>query len=149
MKKILLLFVIAFAVSEMANAQHAAGDKNLNLGVGLGNQLAAGSGIIPPVSASFEVGIKDNISVGGYLGFTASEFDWGGAEPWKYRYTIIGARGSYHVDLLGNEKIDTYGGVMLGYYIFSADWGNSGIKGTGASSAFFSAFVGGRYAFSQ
>ncbi len=140
MKKALLLVIVALVVSEMANAQHAAGDKNLNIGLGLGNRVITGDQTIPPVSASFEVGIKDNISVGGYLGHTGSKFDIIGTE-FKYSYTIIGARGSYHYDFLGNEKIDTYGGLMLGYNLFGGD--------LSGGDFIWGAHIGGRYAFTD
>lgn len=149
MKKIVLLVVIALGVSQFVGAQHAAGDKNLNIGIGLGSTFADGDISIPPIGASFEVGIKDNISVGGYLGYTATSFGVLGGD-WKYSYTIIGARGSYHFDVLGNEKIDTYGGLMLGYNVVSVDYGNTGFTTGGAASGIsYSLYVGGRYAFSD
>ncbi|MEP0366062.1 MAG: outer membrane beta-barrel protein [Cyclobacteriaceae bacterium] len=139
MKKILMILSLV-AISEMALAQHSTGDMNLNVGLGLLSNLKTGDTAVPPVGASFEYGIKDEISVGGYLGFTSSEFFNN-----KYSYTIIGLRGSYHYDLLGNPKIDTYGGVMLGYYILSVD--NSAV--TTANSVYYGGFIGGRYAFSD
>lgn len=144
MKKILMILSLV-AISEMALAQHSAGDKNLNVGIGLGSTFATGSSTIPPIGASFEVGIKDEISVGGYLGYSASENKAGGFTA-KYSYTIIGARGSYHYDFLGNEKIDTYGGLMLGYNVASAKWDGPG-QVASAGGITYSFFVGGRYAF--
>lgn len=144
------MFLTLVAVSEMALAQHSAGDMNLNVGFGLGNNLVAGNQTVPPIGASFEYGIKDEISIGGYLGYTSSEFATGFGGDWTYAYTIIGARGAYHYDFLGNEKIDTYGGVMLGYYIVSVDYGDSGITTGGATNSFaFAGFIGGRYAFTD
>lgn len=148
MKKILMILTLV-AISEMALAQHEAGDMNLNVGIGLGNTLVAGSQSIPPIGASFEYGIKDEISVGGFLGYTSSDFTYPGGD-WKYSYTIIGLRGSYHYDFLGNEKIDTYGGAMLGYYLLNVDYGNSGVTtGGDAGSVAYTVYVGGRYAFSD
>ncbi|MFT7234008.1 MAG: hypothetical protein ACI8TA_003237, partial [Cyclobacteriaceae bacterium] len=92
-------------------------------------------------------GIKDNISVGGFLGYTASDI---AIVDWKYSYTIIGLRGSYHLDLLNNEKIDTYGGAMLGYYLLNVDYGNTGFTTGGAAGAVaYTIYVGGRYAFTD
>ncbi|MFY0600421.1 MAG: outer membrane beta-barrel protein [Cyclobacteriaceae bacterium] len=148
MKKILMILTMV-AISGLATAQHSAGDMNLNLGIGLGNNLVVGDQALPPIGVSFEYGIKDEISVGGYLGYTSSDFASGFGD-WTYSYTIIGARGSYHHDLLGNKKIDTYGGLMLGYYIVSVDFGNTGITTGGETNSFaYAAYIGGRYAFTD
>ncbi|MEO9475561.1 MAG: outer membrane beta-barrel protein [Cyclobacteriaceae bacterium] len=146
MKKILMILSLV-AISEMALAQHEAGDKNLNVGLGLGSTFASGSTTIPPLGASFEIGIKDEISVGGYLGYSASELKSGGFTA-KYSYTIIGVRGSYHYDLLGDPKIDTYGGLMLGYNVAGVDWDGPG-NAASAGGVSYSLYVGGRYAFSD
>lgn len=137
------------AISEIALAQHSAGDMNLNVGIGLGNTLVAGTQSVPPIGASFEYGIKDEISIGGFLGYTASDIPSFGGD-WKYSYTIIGVRGSYHYDFLGNEKLDTYGGAMLGYYLLNVDYGNTGFTTGGAAGAVaYTLYVGGRYAFTD
>lgn len=147
--KRLLMILTMIAISEIAFGQHEAGDMNLNIGLGLGNNLVAGNQSVPPIGASFEYGIKDEISIGGFLGYTASDIAFVGGD-WKYSYTILGLRGSYHLDLLGNEKIDTYGGAMLGYYLLSVDYGNSGVTTGGDAGSFaYTLYVGGRYAFTD
>lgn len=67
---------------------------------------------------------------------------------WRYSYTIIGVRGDYH--FYTTDKLDTYGGLMLGYDIVSdkrhgeGDGADSNASGSDAS---FSIYVGGRYFF--
>lgn len=146
MKKILMILTLV-AISEIATAQHSAGDMNLNIGLGLGSTFATGDTSIPPIGASFEYGIKDEISIGGYLGYSASEQKVVGFTA-KYSYTIIGVRGSYHYDFLGNEKLDTYGGLMLGYNIAGVDWDGPG-NAASAGGVSYSLYVGGRYAFTE
>lgn len=151
MRKLILLIALVIS-GELALAQHSTGDKNLNLGIGLGSVVATGSTSVPPIGASFEYGIKDEISVGGYIGYTASNQDLGRGFAYKYSYLIIGARGSYHYYFVDDPKLDTYGGLMLGYNVASAKWdGNGADPGTSASvgGVAYSLFIGGRYAFTD
>jgi len=121
MKKIFGVLGVATAMlffcNEKAQAQYGGqGQIDINVGVGLGSFLS-GTGYkttVPPISASADYGINDNISVGGYVGYSAAEFD---QILWKtsVTYLVVGARGAYHKELV--DGIDTYGGVMLGYNI--------------------------------
>ena len=133
------------------------GDKVLNLGVGLGRTFGWGSTTIPPISASLEVGIIDDflienltLGIGGYAGYTASRYRWGGDWGWNYTYIIVGGRGVVHYPLI--EKLDTYTGAMLGINIHSSKWQGSRDYYTDAHSGgglIFSWFAGGRYYFSD
>ncbi|MFA5328033.1 MAG: hypothetical protein WC384_09595 [Prolixibacteraceae bacterium] len=155
------LFVLGFGV---ANAQEVAkGDKIVNLGVGLGTALYSGgynNSTIPPVSASLEVVIKDDlfdgqgaIGVGGYLGYSAfkSKYSYAGnTYGWKYSNIIIGPRGYLHYSLI--DKLDTYAGAMLGYWINSnKEYGTiqSGYSAGSYGGVIFSGFVGARYFFND
>lgn len=159
MKKILLVFVILLIPMAFLKAQDPTfvkGDKVLNLGIGFGNTLYSGSyykSQIPPLSASFEVGVVDNviekgvIGVGGYLGYSSSKYEYSGY-GWKYSNIIIGARGNFHYPLV--NKLDTYTGLLLGYNISSAkEFGTFPGFGFSASSGgvVWAWFVGGRYYF--
>lgn len=158
-----LLIVLAFVVMGLSsNAQNTfnKGDKVLNLGLGLGNTLYTGSNYtssFPPVSASFEVGVKDelfddksSLGIGGYLGYTGAKWeymDWG----WDYSSIIVGARGALHYQLI--DRLDSYTGLMLGYNIVSSKmFGSGGLwdnYSTSASGITYSWFLGGRYYFSD
>ena len=153
---------LAMVASISLNAQtYSKGQKDLHLGIGL-LSFYYGSGynrIIPPVNASFEVGITDNIGVGGFVGVSTAKYkysiynvDYG----WRYTWLTIGARGAYHFDILNDPKIDTYVGAMLGLHIVSATFytDNSAITGSSYSSpatsgAGWSLFGGCRYQFSE
>lgn len=141
MKKTFLLIAVAFGIAQFAHAQrHAEGDKNLNIGLGLGSQF--GGGI--PIGASFELGIKENISVGGYAGYAGYKETLPFFGDVKYTYIILGGRGSYHFDL-GPEALDPYAGVMLGYNVASVD-----INGVNAGGGLLlGGYLGARYAFSD
>ena len=161
MKKIVLLtLVVLFSLTQLIAQEPTfiKGDKVLNLGIGLGNALYSGSyykSQIPPVSASFEMGVVDNIlekgviGVGGYLGFSSSKYDymgWG----WKYTNIIVGARGNFHYPLV--DKLDTYTGLLLGYNIASSkEFGTSTGYNYNASTGgvIWAWFVGARYYFSD
>lgn len=148
MKKVLLVIVvICFSMTQLLaqESTFVKGDKVANIGLGLGSTLSLGSTVIPPLSASFEVGVvedileKGSIGVGGFLGF--SSYKWG---TYKLTNIYIGPRGTFHYPLV--EKLDTYAGLMIGYNIYSdndpSDFYNFG----GLVSSWF---LGGRYYFSE
>jgi hypothetical protein len=162
--KSLLLALLLSCGFFIGNAQVVEkGDKLVNLGLGLGSALYSGSFYktsVPPISASLEVIIKDDLfdgkgalGVGGYLGYSAnkSEYNWGGGTyGWKYSNIIIGPRGYLHYNLV--EKLDTYAGAMLGYWISSnKEYGTIqlGYNAGSYGGVIFSGFVGARYFFNE
>jgi hypothetical protein len=163
-----LLFSVAVTGMAAMGAQAQVfeeGAKFLHVGIGVGSPYAySGSKMgVPPVHASFEVGVTDNIGVGGLVGYTSSKWDqssvWGfGGQynyEWDFSYLIIGGRGAYH--FVDNDKWDAYAGLMLGYNIASAKWKtddpnwNAGTLWVEPSvgGVAFGAFGGARYAFSE
>ena len=165
MKSKALLLAILFAFGFLcSNAQEVKkGNTILNLGIGAGSGLGYGSGYkttMPAVSASLEFIVKDDlfsgkgaIGVGGYAGYSAgkSEYNYGGGTyGWKYSNLVIGARGNLHYSFL--EKLDTYAGVMLGYWISSSsEYGTiqTGYDAGSWGGFIWSGFIGGRYFFSD
>lgn len=165
MKK-LLLGVFAMGLTFALFAQEPTfqkGDKVLNLGLGLGSTLYSGTGYtssVPPVSASFEIGIKDDvlevgsIGLGGYIGYAAWEWktEWFG-DTWGYKYTdfILGVRGTFHYPLL--DKLDTYTGLMIGYESVSAkEFGTVNplfSYNVSTGGGIWSWYAGGRYYFTD
>lgn len=121
MKK-LNLFIVAIVTSIGISAQsYSEGDNLINFGVGIGASFATGTSTIPPISASFEHGFTDKISAGGLIGYSGSKDElpsFGGTYTFRYSYIIIGARGSYH--FYSTDKIDAYGGALLGFNIASS-----------------------------
>ena len=167
MKKLTLLIALiaSFGLSTLTAQESflkrqptnfAKGVQNLHVGIGFPAIIGEGSTQIPPVHVSYERGITDHISVGGYLGYTStkSRTDFlDGELVAKYSYVIIGARGSYHVQLV--DKLDTYGGLMLGYNIASGkvtatDDVFSGTLGSAAAGGVaLAAHIGANYMFNE
>jgi hypothetical protein len=160
MKKLILLFVVAaFSLTQMLaqESTFAKGDKVLNLGIGFGGRYS-GSGMttsVPPISASFEVGVKDgvvekgSIGIGGMLAYSAHKWEYAGW-GWKYSSIVIGARGTFHYPLV--NKLDTYTGLLIGYDISTAsEYGiSTGYPYDNSYGGFtYAWFVGARYYFSD
>lgn len=107
-----LLFAGAMLISFSGYAQHDEGQSNINIGIGFAAFGLSGDATVPPVSASYEYGINDEISVGAFLGYTASEQDLIFAKA-NYTYLVIGARAAYHKEFI--DDVDTYAGLMVAY----------------------------------
>lgn len=124
MKRLLFTGLVLVLSNASLSAQvFEEGSKFLHVGVGVGSPYAySGSKMgVPPLHAAFEIGVTDKIGVGGLVGYTSSSFDqvyFTGNYSWKFSYLIVGARGAFH--FLDHDKIDAYGGVLLGYNIASA-----------------------------
>lgn len=152
MKNLFLVVVAIVLVSSTMFGQIAFKNDDTNISglLGIGGFAGGyGTSTLPALAAAYEMGITENISVGGIVGYTGTEEDFGFGKA-EYSYILIGARGAYHYDLLHNEKIDTYGGIMLGYNIVSSSVTTSfpgfGFSASGNYLA-FGGFIGGRYYF--
>lgn len=162
MKRLIVISVAALLFVATGRGQESLfvnGEKVVNIGIGLGSALYTGTyykGTVPPLSVSFEKGIKDNvlekgvIGVGGYVGYSAYKYeylDWG----YKYSNIILGGRGTFHYPLL--EKLDTYTGVLLGYQILThkefGDWGTGTPYNAASGGLIWSWYAGGRYYFNE
>lgn len=155
--------MFAFGLFSASAQEVKNGDKILNLGIGVGSGLGYGSGYkttMPAISGSLEFIVKDDlfddkgaIGVGGYAGYSAgkSEFTYfGDTYGSKYSNLVIGGRGFLHYSFL--DKLDTYAGLMLGYWVSSnSQYGAwQGTYDAGSYGGFiWSGFVGGRYFFSD
>jgi hypothetical protein len=162
MKKLFLLFVVAiFAFSSIVAQEptFSKGEKVLNLGLGLGSTLYSGTyykSQVPPISASLEFGVVDNVAekgvigVGPYLGYSSYKYEYQGW-GWKYSNIILGVRGNFHYPLV--DKLDTYTGLLLGYNVASSKEFGDVIPGWdysySAGGVAWSWFVGGRYYFKE
>jgi hypothetical protein len=132
------------------------GDKVVNLGIGFGGYGTWGyHASIPPVSASFEVGVKDgildvgSIGIGGFLAYASYKPSGFTTDYWSFNRLVVGARGTFHYPLV--DKLDTYGGLMVGYNGNSWKWHGTGAQTVdlGGSGLGYSFFVGGRYYFNE
>ena len=151
MKKRVLFCLPVLLCFFSASAQFDKGDKLLNLGIGVNSYYNGGL----PLSASFEVGVTDEISVGAgldYLNYTYN-YNFSGTN-YKYGFTAIyiGARGSYHFSKLLNlnvKELDIYGGASLGFrnFAWKDNFNGSNLGGSYGSGVFFGIHVGARYYF--
>lgn len=148
--------LIVLSSTQVKSQIFEVGDKDLNVGIGFGATWYSGVGFkttLPPVSLSFDYGFKDDIGpgvlgIGGYLGFSSYKWEYSYIYTYGEKYTtiIIGARGTYHMEFV--DKLDTYGGLLLGYRIVSSKYyGDLGyaIGSTVGSGVAYAFFVGGRY----
>ncbi|OQP46238.1 hypothetical protein A4H97_31235 [Niastella yeongjuensis] len=166
MKKIALVLFIAIISATTTHAQFfEKGTNVVSAGIGLGGNFGSytyGSQT-PGLSLQYERGVWDIggpgvISLGGYLGTKSYKYseDYGPYHAThKWNYTIIGLRSAYHYNGINNKKFDVYGGLMLSYnilsYKYSDNAGNNGFHAAGSynSGLGLSAFVGGRYLFTE
>lgn len=154
MKKLLFILVAALISNAAFSQAFGEGSNRVHLGIGFGSPYITASTAdskTPPIHFSFEHGITDKIGVGALVGYTGAKTTIPFFGDVKYKYIIVGARGSYH--FLTEDKYDVYGGVMLGYNIASVSFENEptfpGLEPQAASGVAFGGFVGGRYNFSE
>ena len=159
--QILTLAALWFCGLAVVNAQTPTfqkGDKVLNLGIGLGGYSPSGYQVTTPsVSASFEVGIaekgpnKGSFGLGGYIGYAHYKQNgtYSGNDYWTVNRILIGARGAFHYPFV--DKLDTYGGVTLGFIARSYKWNGTGSNSNHPSRSPVGGdiFIGGRYYFSD
>jgi hypothetical protein len=113
------------------------GTKVAQIGIGLGGKLGL------PIGASFEMGITGKIGVGAYAGFASKTYDLG-TNKYTVSNIIIGARGNYH--FYKTDKIDAYGGALLGYNVAKAKWKNTSNLATPSyGGVTWSGLIGARY----
>ena len=152
-KKVFLAVLAIVGSFSIANAQEVfhKGTTAINAGVGLGSYYSGLS--IPPLSVSLDYGVADNlingnngsISVGGFLGYTATKKFYGDAGA---SIAVLGARGAFHYQFA--PKLDTYAGLTLSYDIVSASSSSDYVVASVANSGInWTLFLGGRYFFTE
>ena len=100
------------------------GEKIVQAGLGFGMAGVYGDIAFLPLSVSVDIAKEIEgypISFGGLIGYTSSKDEYKSGSywwKWTYSYLLIGARGAYHFKMK-SDKIDPYGGLMIGYYIVS------------------------------
>lgn len=148
---------------------------DLNLGIGFGTTFI-GSGTyqrFPPLSASLDYGITDQLSLGGYLGYAGASWRWVGTDycnsgsgvgggwyayedTYRWRYYIFGVRAAFHfAEFVKNDQVDLYLGAMLGANVASSSFSTTSpcprptyVVNSGGGFI-FSAYAGCRYRFTD
>jgi len=124
MKKLLFAALFVFAISSLSFGQRTLitkGDQYAGAKLALGSVAGASWGLV----GSYEMGLQDNIGVGATVGYSGYSEDISAGfytGNWSYSNILILANGNYHFDLLKNEKIDTWGGLSIGYNVASVSW---------------------------
>jgi hypothetical protein len=170
--KLLLVFLLFALTSSDSSAQSfLKGQKDLNIGLGLGNRFVGRgySRSLPAFNLSLDYGITDEISLGAYFGYSAATYEYqlyrqcGNGnfgyynDVYHWTFYILGVRGAYHfAKLIPEEKLDLYAGLFLGNafgrYTFSSNdpCGSKGFYGNDyLGGVVFAGFLGARYRFTD
>lgn len=153
----LLITCVAIMSIGVAQAQNfRLNDQVINVGLGFGSYHYGSSYYhlsVPPLSVSFEKGIRDNIfdkgvlGIGAMAGFSSHTYEWGNYSS-RLTSLFVGGRGIVHYPIIEDNKIDTYGGLMLGLHYSSFDDNNNILPSVGTGLG-WSLFIGGRYYFTE
>ena len=144
MKKIIIAVAFMLGVSTVNAQTFNEGTSVVQLGAGIGSDFGL------PLGLSYEYGISDKIGIGGYVGYASKSYTTGfSAFDYKVTYMIFGAKGNYH--FYQSDKIDAYGGVLLGYNSAKVTYDNSssGFTAPSYGGAVFGGTVGARYYFTE
>jgi hypothetical protein len=156
-----LLLVVLCVSAPSFSQNYAKGDKDINLGIGIASYYGSGYRIgLPPVTASFELGVTDEIGVGALVGFSTArtkKYNFiSGEYWWRYTSITIAPRAAYHFSLEDMDKFDLYAGVMGGLRIGSSTFHSTdptlngdNFKTDAAGGILFGVFGGGRYQASE
>ena len=149
------LVAILFSSGKIVNAQPFTMDNivaNAGLGIGWSYSYFGTTTSLPALSLSLEKGIYELpdigiISVGGIAGFKSTSYKYSiYGDNYKASWTdiVIAARGAIHVDLLNDDKLDTYGGLALGLR-FQSYKNNNPYDTYSYAHPLFVAYLGARY----
>jgi len=165
MRKLMLMMAMILLIGMAAFTQSfEKGSQAINLGIGVGNTAYFGSyysGFLPSVSGSYEYGIVEIpmgseltgvISVGGYMGWSTSKYDYGWNDIYYlYNAYYIAVRGNYH--FIFHDKFDPYVGIWVGARILTGGWHGNGSHpenwDAASSGPAGGAYVGARWFFSD
>jgi opacity protein-like surface antigen len=148
-KKLLIALAVLFqfGYAPAQDKPFEKGIKTFDISIGLGSPYWSGLQKSLPINprAGIEVGITDEISVGGSIAYSGAKYSYYSLDEYTYKYNawFIALRGAYHFDV-ENEKLDPYLGASIGYVVVS-------VKGEGnyaygvASGTGYGAFGGVRY----
>jgi len=126
MKKLLSNIALSIAVIALfgldATAQRSKvnGPAYVQVGIGLGGySSASASSQTPYIMATFQKTILENlgpgnVSVGGAFNYKTLSYNTLGSK-WGLTYFSISGRANYHPHFIKIDKLDTYGGLALGF----------------------------------
>lgn len=136
----LCTFATQFSTAQSSSKSKSTGSATFQKGTSvLQANLGLGGGLGLPIQLSYELGVTDKIGVGALVGFASQSI-----ATYRYNYIIIGARGNYHHQFI--DKLDTYGGLTLGYQAITI---TPTLPGGTAGKLFLAGQLGGRYYFTD
>ncbi|ELR73253.1 hypothetical protein C900_04764 [Fulvivirga imtechensis AK7] len=147
----LFLLVVVSGVSYVTNAQGfepTQGFKQINFGVGVSNW-----GV--PVYAGMDFGIADKITIGpriSYRSYSKRYSFFTGGYDIDYTIFNLSFRGDYHygAHISGlPDQLDLYGGLSLGYSVWSHDYDGPGDPSFEDSDVYIALQAGARWYFNQ
>ncbi len=164
MKKVTFTLVLMTIAVLSIGQSFEKGTTVVNLGVGLGGNVLSYSSANRQLAYSlsfekglWEVGKVGVVSLGGYGGksgykYTGSYGSYSYTEKWNY--ITIGVRGAFHLTAIKDEKIDLYGGIMIGHNVLSYKYEDTDpyldySGGTYGGSTTTTQFLGCRYYFNK
>lgn len=159
-KVFLLVILVQVGLYDLRAQSFSMGDDIIGPTVGIGGQYTTHTIQTPVVGIAYEHGVTPlgagMLGIGGYVGFKnllyRSLVHVGEAE-WKYTYLIMGVRGAWHWNQWhGNDRLDTYSGVMIHYNKVKASYSGPELASPGftaKSGVEATLFVGGRYRLGQ
>jgi hypothetical protein len=137
---IFLITTICLLFQSPLNAQYTIGKHYAGPAIGLS---FLGSAL--QLSGNYEYAINvenfGNVGIGGVLRYWGYNENFFGGK-WSYTSIFIGAQGNYHFEIKGNNQLDPYAGIVLGYEGGSVS-GPSGIFSTPSHGGLWLGFQGG------
>lgn len=160
MKKIITcLFTFVVMNTAFGQGHFDVGSNVIGVGIGVGGGYGSGftyGSQTPAINLQFErgmwsIGGPGVVSLGAYVAFKTYKYDYGFSNyNSKWNYTIVGVRSAYHYNGISSDKIDIYGGLMLGMRIVTyTDNEPSFNFDYSASDVILTGYIGGRYYFSD
>lgn len=153
--KTLSLLIVLCAISTQVSAQRmGAGVQLAQAGFGFGG-WADYTSQTPIISLSYMHGIKDDflkgrLAVGGTAGYKSATYAFS-SYNWKYNYTYVAGRATWHPNFINSDKLDAYAGLSLGMLMVKFDAQDDFFDDVDVSGStmVLSGLVGVRYAFSE
>jgi hypothetical protein len=133
----IVAIILGLTSVELKSQSFEVGQKNLSFGVGFGSPWVNTGyySTIPPISAAFDYGLRDDygpgvISVGGYFGIAGYRYEYPSINfGWSYTTAIFMGRAAYHYEFA--ENLDSYAGLGIGFRtVTSREYGTMPVDGT-------------------
>lgn len=143
MKKVIAFCLAVIMTGGLVNKVQAQayeeGSSVVQVGVGLGSSLGL------PIGIAYEYGLKETISLGGYVGYASKTTNFGFYDA-TFSYVVVGLRGSYHFEV-SSDKLDPYVGALIGYNAASVSVSNSAFSNAvvAGGGLAYGGHVGARY----